>query len=250
MDMDKQEPQGHSDNEHMAATVNGQRDIARVLTDLMTHQLLLTGVGNRGRQKLLGQIVGVEEFDGHFLLECLSESCKSDEDILDKDGVSFSAMYDNQCVQFVVGEAQRSQHEGRTICRLAMPSSLVCVQRRGIFRASVPQSNPAMCWLQTADSRKYAGTVLDIGVGGMGLLYESDAPIFELGEVVYGCRLSVPGVGEFVVSLRVRNQMNLVLADGKKKWRLGCEFVDLSSAVERELQRYIIKIGRINRPQS
>lgn len=86
--------------------------------------------------------------------------------------------------------------------------------------------------------------VVDVSVGGVGLTYPSGEADIVLGQVIHGCRLLIPEVGEFIVSLKVRNQVELVQPNQKRVWRLGCEFIELPSVIERELQRYIFKIER------
>ncbi len=242
--MDLQKFQHLSEGEFKEIAVNEPREVVHVLTDLMRHKVPLAGVGNRDRQELLAVIVGVEELGRHLLLACLSAGCESSADILAKEGVRFSAQCNELCVQFVAGMARRIRHEGREVFQLPLPADLLCLQRRGVHRVTVPQTNPAHCRLQISDSKVLDSTALDISIGGVSLSYQADEPIFTIGQILYGCRLAVPGVGEFVISLRVRNQVRLGLAGGKRVWRIGCDFVDASSAIERELQRYIIKIER------
>ncbi len=233
-----------SEGELKEIAVNEPGAVVQVLTDLMLHKVPLAGIGNRDKQELLAVIVGVEELGRHLLLACLSSGCESSADILAKEGVRFSAQHNELCVQFVAGMARRIRHEGREVFQLPLPADLLCLQRRSIHRVTAPQTNPPHCRLQISDSNALDSTALDISISGVSLSYQSDEPIFIIGQILYGCRLAVPGVGEFVVSLHVRNQVRLTLAGGKRVWRIGCEFVDASSAIERELQRYIIKIER------
>lgn len=230
--------------------VSDPREVLWILVDLMRQQAPLAGVGNRSGQELLANIVGVEEIGRQMLLACLSAGCETNEDILGKDGVRFSARHGELCVQFVAGMARRQRHEGREIYLLPLPSELLCMQRRNAHRVAVPEANPPVCRLPLADTETLECVALDIGIGGIGLAYQSDEAIFTSGQILYGCRLAVPGVGEFILSLRVRNQVRLVLPGGARRWRVGCEFVNASSAIERELQRYMIKIEREGQAQN
>lgn len=236
--------QSLTEGEFKEIEVRDPREIVRILVDLMQRQAPLAGVGNRSGLEFLASIVGVEEVDGQILLGCLTVGCETNEDILGKDGVRLSAQHSELCVQFVVGMAHRIRHDGREVYSLPLPGELLCLQRRAAHRVVVPPSNPPHCRLPMTDLEMLDSVALDISIGGISLAYQTEEPIFTPGQMLYGCRLAVPGVGEFILSLKVRNQVRMVLPGGKHQWRLGCEFVNASSAIERELQRYMIKIER------
>lgn len=242
--MDKrngQTPRG-GESKEVGATDPGE--IVRILADLMRRQVPLSGVGNRSKEEFLARIVGIEEIGRQMLLGCLTVGCETNEDILGKDGVRFSTRHGEQCVQFVAGMARRIRHEGREVYSLPLPSGLLCLQRRDAHRVVVPQGHPPHCRLPLTETEALDSVALDIGIGGVSLVYHTEEPVFTPGQILYGCRLAVPGVGEFILSLWVRNQVRLVLPGGTHRWRMGCEFADASSAIERELQRYMIKIER------
>lgn len=242
--MDTGKPPYQPESKNNEFGLSEPREIVRVLTDLMRRRTPLAGIGNRDGQELLAMIVGVEEVGRYVLLACLSSGCEASADIVAKEGVRFSAQHNELYVRFVAGMARRVRHEGRELFQLPLPAELLCLQRRGVHRVAVPRANPPRCRLPVSDSETLDGIAMDISISGISLSYLSDAPIFSAGQILYGCRLAVPGMGDFVIGLRVCNQVRLVLPGGDHSWRIGCEFINASSAVERELQRYMIKIER------
>ena len=219
------------------------REIASFLGGLAQRQVPLAGRGNGDKQAFLVIVLDVDEPARQFFLAGLPGAEPSG-DLLTNTGATFSVRDGAAQVQFVVGSARQAQFAGHAGYRLDLPASLLRVQRRGIYRVAVPRENPPRCRLHLANSEELASAALDISVGGVGLMYQADEPAVVLGQILHGCRLMIPELGEFIISLRVRNQVRLVLPGGRHMWRIGCEFIDASSSVGRELQRYIFKIGR------
>jgi c-di-GMP-binding flagellar brake protein YcgR len=66
---------------------------------------------------------------------------------------------------------------------------------------------------------------------------------FQVGDVLRGCRIELPDVGEVEVNLQIRH----VLVRGHLGYdaaQAGCEFVELAPAAQRKLFRYLLQLDR------
>lgn len=241
--MDMHKFQALPENALGQVEVSDPHEVAAFLRELSRRETPLAGVGNGDKHEFLATVLGVDEAAGQFFMACPPD-VEASGDLFTQEGATFSLRDKDAYIQFVAGSAHRALHDGRDAYRLALPAELLRLQRRGVYRAATPRENPPHCQLHLPDAEGLDSMALDISVCGVGLTYQADTPTVTLGQILHGCRLIVPDVAEFIISLRVRNQVRLVLPDGRHVWRIGCEFVDATVAVERELQRYITKIGR------
>lgn len=229
--------------------IDSPLEIERILRGMMEQKVLVSGSGNKSMNVFITTILGVEGQSRQFFLECPLDG-HLDDDLLVKDGAAFSARYENVQIQFMAGLGKRVEHEGRPAYRLPFPGRFLRFQRREFYRVEVPRANPSTCRFCLADQEPVESVVADVSIGGIGLTYKPGEADITLGQVIHGCRLFIPEVGEFVVSLKVRNQIDLTLRNGEHAWRIGCEFIGLPAIVERELQRYIFKIERDRHAQA
>lgn len=127
-----------------------------------------------------------------------------------------------------------------------MPKSLLRLQRRDAYRLETSMVNPVKCEVNTG-AGLIDTVVIDISVGGVGILAYQGKGVLKPGETYHGCRLDLHGTGLFAVSLAVCSTFDVVLKNGKLTHRVGCRFIDLPASVETEIQRYINKVERERR---
>ncbi|NWG87985.1 MAG: flagellar brake protein [Hydrogenophilaceae bacterium] len=223
--------------------VDNPLEIERILRGMMERKVLLAGAGKTSESSFITTILAVDGPARQFHLECPVD-LQMDSDMVAKDGAAFSARHESVQIQFAAGSAKRVEIGGRSAYLLPFPAALLRFQRRDFYRVEAPDANPAKCRMPLSDHKVLEGIVVDVSVGGIGLTYKPGEADIALGQVIHGCRLLIPAVGEFLVSLKVRNQVERILRNGEQAWRIGCEFIDLPSIIERELQRYIFKIER------
>ncbi|TCS71018.1 c-di-GMP-binding flagellar brake protein YcgR [Sulfuritortus calidifontis] len=248
--MDIHNYQSQTEGDVSRYLVDSPLEIERILRGMMEQKILVSGSGNKSKNAFITTVLGVDGQSRQFFLESPLDG-HMDDDLLVKDGAAFSARYENVQIQFIAGLGKRLEHEGRAAYRLPFPTRFLRFQRREYYRVEVPRANPSKCRFTLANQKQVVeGVVADISIGGIGLTYKPGEADVALGQVIHGCRLFIPEVGEFVVSLKVRNQIDLTLRNGEHAWRIGCEFIDLPSIVERELQRYIFKIERDRHAQA
>jgi c-di-GMP-binding flagellar brake protein YcgR len=124
-----------------------------------------------------------------------------------------------------------------------MPKELLRLQRRESYRLATSVVNPVKC-LINAGGHFLETVVIDISIGGIGILSYEGISLLKAGETYHGCRVEMPGAGTFAVSLNVCTIFDVALKNGRVTHRAGCRFIDLPPSVETEIQRYINRLER------
>lgn len=68
-----------------------------------------------------------------------------------------------------------------------------------------------------------------------------------VGRTFTKCRIELPEVGVITTGLQIRNSLTTTLQDNRTNRRLGCQFVDISSAHLSMVQRYVTNVSAITR---
>jgi c-di-GMP-binding flagellar brake protein YcgR len=130
-------------------------------------------------------------------------------------------------IEFASESPQPAVHEGARAIRLAFPRSVAINRRRLQGRAAVSPQLSLRCVGYFGGSPSFAGSVIDISEGGIGLMREFSKYPLKPGTVLKGYRLERPGRDAVVVDLEVR-YMETVAQDGGPRLKIGCRFVDPS----------------------
>lgn len=154
----------------------------------------------------------------------------------------FEGSLDRAALRFSCNPGWLDSHEGRPALRLPIPVRMLYLQRREFMRREPPPGG-LVCFLRLAEDTEVEATIRDIGGGGLAIVATRSAVKFAVGDVLAGCRIELPDIGEVEVSLQVRH----VLARGSLGYdatQAGCEFVDLAPAAQRKLFRYLLQLDR------
>lgn len=220
-------------------------EVERVLRGVMETRALVTIQVTEGREFLVTTLVALDTGEGALYLGCGDDERKNAV-LLGAASVTFFTHHEKIKVQFVSEALQLVMVEGRPLFRVPMPATLLRFQRREYFRLPTSLTNPIKCFIPSPEGNIDAA-VIDISVGGIGILaYEHGTPIIA-GEIYHGCHLSLPGGAAFLVSLNVRSTYDITLKNGVVSHRAGCQFINLPASVESEIQRYIFRIERDRR---
>ena len=137
-------------------------------------------------------------------------------------------------------------HASGAVISAAYPGELIRLQRRNSYRLGTSVVHPVKC-LIGKDGHLMEATVVDLSVGGVGVLAYRIQGELTPGETYHGCRLALPESGEFAVSMTVRSTYEVARPDGQKAHRAGCQFIDLPASIETQIQRYILRVDRERR---
>lgn len=150
-------------------------------------------------------------------------------------------------IQFSIATPVMVRHDGRDAWRSPMPDRLLRLQRRESYRLGTSLAHPIRCRLPTA-AGILETTLLDISVGGVAMLAYEDGRHLAAGQVIQGCRISLPDeAAELGCNLRIVNTFSVLLKNGRLSHRAGCEFVNLPASAESLIQRFILRTERERR---
>lgn len=223
-------------------------EIRFYLNQLSKKRCIATAYLDEGRSLFLTSVIAVDEKKGQILLDPAHDETMN-RLAGNADRITVATHLDRVKIQFRLSSVTMTSQQGqRTLCA-NIPDSLLRLQRREFFRLEPPLSAPVFCkvTLQPAEgiTKVFDMPVSDISAGGISLI----SPV-ENAEYLYqnmpltDCRLDIPGEGVITVNLEVRKVVEISNRSGQHNLRIGCEFIDLSSARQAMIERYITKIER------
>lgn len=150
---------------------------------------------------------------------------------------------DRAALRFSSGPAVLDTYDDKPALRLHVPERMLYLQRREFMRRE-PPAGSLVCHLRISEEApEVRATIRDIGGGGLAIVATRSAMEFTTGEVLQGCRIELPEIGEVEVNLQIRHVL-VHSRIGHDVAQAGCEFVDLAPAVQRKLFRYLMQLDR------
>lgn len=225
--------------------VTNAHEIQGYLNEVMTDKTLVAIYGKNGRDFVLSTLLSVGEPPGYLLLEQSGDAAMNAM-LLASPHCTFATTHNQIHLQFSSDRVEADRFGKEAAFRLPMPRELLRLQRRDYYRLGTSVLNPLKCLINT-DQGLMETVVMDLSIGGVGVLSYENSGRIRAGELYQGCRLALPGTGEFALSLAVRTTFDVTLKNGRVTHRAGCEFIDLPPSVETAIQRYIISVERERR---
>lgn len=135
--------------------------------------------------------------------------------------------------------------------KIAIPQSVVRLQRREYFRLATPVVNPVACQIPVPDdenpgsNKMLSFALVDISLGGVGLVTtELLDPSIEIGASFNGCQIDFPDIGKTNLTLQVKNVVAIPVKEGVVKHRIGLCFVNPSTGNSGLIHRYTFNLER------
>jgi c-di-GMP-binding flagellar brake protein YcgR len=225
--------------------VDHPNEIERILVGVMEKKALVTAYSDNNRDFVVTTFVAVDPDEKAIFLG-LGPDPALNETLVASQQVSFNTAHDQVRVLFTTPGLEIVNLAGERVFKTAMPTEVLRFQRREYYRLPTSLVNPVKCEIDV-DGRRIETTVVDISIGGVGVLAYSEGSELVEDRVYHGCRLILPDVGSYMVSLHVRVVYEPAVRNGIITRRLGCQFIDLTPSIETDIQRYIIRIERERR---
>lgn len=147
-------------------------------------------------------------------------------------------------IQFTCNRVVPIQFAGKAALATDLPQQLMRLQRREYYRLTVPLSIPLVCYIPTADGEVVEVSLVDISLGGVGIIgYPPDIAL-EPGRTYQNCRIELPETGTIVVDLAIKSAFDITLKNGIRTRRSGCEFTRIPGTMQNLIQRYINRVER------
>ncbi|MDB5918696.1 MAG: pilZ domain protein [Massilia sp.] len=226
--------------------VGSRREIVSLLRNIGEKNQLIRMLVHGEADVCVTSILAVDQDTNTLTLD---RSVNGDQNlrILAAKRISFETTLDKIRILFASEGVTETEFEERPAFQIAVPATLVRLQRREFYRMATPVSNPVRAIVPLPEELG-GGTAIfplaDISCGGIALLDNK----FMLGNTIginySGCRIDLPDIGTVMTTLQVRNSLDLTLLNNKANRRLGCHFSDISRANLAMVQRYITKLER------
>jgi len=246
-------PQHHfsaADHDDLLArcTLHSRAEILFQLRAIQKRKLLVNLELQGSRQIIVTSVLMVNETKNTLILDSARGDALNQELMAGK-GAEFVAHLDGVSISFATGPVAGCKYEGMPALRIALPPSLVRLQRREHFRVPMPIANPVRCIVPSADGEAdpIATHLVDISCGGVAIAETGGRLGLETGRILPDCRLLLPESDTIITSLEVRNSAQIRLHNGSFQTRLGCQFVDLPNDMAAKLQRFVMDIERARR---
>ncbi len=224
--------------------IHSRREILRLLRQVGDSRQLVQLRIAGSASAAVTSILAVE--DDYAVIDC-APSRVLNQRIVDSDHLLFETVLDNIRILFETGGALPCEYQGGPALQIAIPATLVRLQRREFYRVPTPAVNPVVCDIpiENGERRRIVSAPLqNISAGGIAIVDEQKLLNPTIGFVYPDCRISLPGSVALVCALEIRNLRDITLANGKTVRRLGCAFVDLPSQMLNAVQRYITSLER------
>lgn len=230
----------HTDDEIERCTLSGQREVLFQLRNLIRVKARVAVTFDEGRHSFLTVLIDLSEAKKLLYLD-VGGSPETNQAFLRSERCQFSAIVDGIRIQFSGRNPQLAKLDGEEVLAVAIPPSLLRLQRRDAFRLQLPSTKPYLCRIARNTPEEVALPIYDISVGGIGIQL-GEPPKFERMQRVENCWLDLRESGTFPVTLEIRYINHSESLTNKPIWHLGCQFVNLSLANETQIQRFMARI--------
>ena len=216
---------------------------------------LLRGIGEKNqliRMLIKGEadvcvtsILDVDEAHNTVYLDC-SIDTEQNKRILASRRLSFETTLDKVRILFGTEHIESTIYEGNPAFKIAVPATLIRLQRREYYRIATPVTNPVRVVIPLPEELGGPTTfpLADISCGGIAILDNKLMLGDAIGKNYLDCRIELPEIGQVATALQIRNSLDLTLLNNKSNRRLGCEFVNISRGNLSNVQRYITRLER------
>ena len=229
--------------------LNSSTEILFLLNAIKKRNLLVNLDIAGSRQIIVTSILAVNKSDNTLILDSARGDALNRE-LMSGKGAEFTTHLEGVSISFSTGPVTLCEYENMPALRIAIPKSIVRLQRREFFRVPLPIARPIKCIVPSTSSDDVDSIsvhIVDIGCGGIAIAEFGGRLGTESGRILPVCRLLLPDTDVIITSLEIRNSAQIRLLNGAFQTRLGCQFVDLPNDMAAILQRFVMNIERVRR---
>lgn len=217
--------------------VRSRSVVLRVLNSIMTQDLPLSVRFLNAGCTIDTSLIFVDEEGGTLLLACPPEwelMMKAP-----KDSMMVSCVFAGNKLEFQAGACAKVDLDGMPVVGMPIPDFLWRFQRR----ADVREKTEALSITLNMGFLDAEGEVVNLSRSGVGLVHCERGLNLTKGEVLRGCKITVPGFGRVSVDLVVVHHADAHGADGKAVTRVGCQFAGLSDSARQVISHYLAALA-------
>jgi c-di-GMP-binding flagellar brake protein YcgR len=229
--------------------VHSRSEILSLLRAIMQRKLLVNLDLPGSRHIVVTSVIAVDATTNRLILD-VARGDALNRELLTGKGADFITQLDGVSISFATGPVTLIDYDKLPALAMAVPSSLIRLQRREHFRVVLPIARPVKCVIPAHgddDPESIQTHIVDIGCGGVALMDPSGRLGTATGRILQRCRLLLPDLDPITTALEIRNTAQIRRPNGAFQTRLGCRFVDLPNDAAAMLQRFVMKIERDRR---
>ncbi len=206
--------------------VRSRREMIRLLNGMMEEGALLSISFMNSNDVAESTLLDVDEPGNRLLLECPPDWRGMVKRHSGSDRIMLVCVLGDAKIQFQSGIGEVVDIDDARALSLSIPEFMWRFQRRRDTRYKVAglKIRLNLGFMETD------AEVADLGMGGIGVLNCDSALQLQVGEILSGCAIALPGVGQIAVDLTVQHQTPLRLPDGCEVTRVGCQFTQLDDS--------------------
>ena len=222
--------------------VSNRTEIRNLLLCLARRPDIITAYFNDGHQYMLTAVLGVIDERGLLVLDVGPDDATTQQAIA-SGRLLCTTKHDGVLIRFSCENLQSARFQAQQAIATPIPDSVYRLQRREFFRVVTPKLNGPRCTFpkQRGDT-SCTLTVIDLSVGGLGMLDPESRLSAGEQERIENCRLYLPELGEIGVTVVIRNKGLFTPHNGEPQTRIGASFEGLSISDNATLQRYIFHL--------
>ncbi|MGL6070286.1 flagellar brake protein [Craterilacuibacter sp.] len=231
-------------------TLSSRLEIAHHLKSIAASGNMATLFSDHGKSFVLTRLLEVDLAAGRLVFDW-GGSEPANRQLLEGERNVFVCAPEGVKTQCVLGQFSRIEYEGRPALSVALPETVLKLQRRECFRIQTPVASPLLCLINDYPVEPLVLPLLDISLGGMALLLPRDSAIsVNIGDAYRDCHIELKPFGVLDVAFEVRYQQSSIQRNDVEITRVGCQFLSMTQARENLVQRYIATLERERRALS
>ena len=215
-------------------------EIVRVLQAVKSrHKLVMTYLPGGKFQALLRFV----DPDGRRLIIGRSPVPGANAALLSRPRWTFHAELPEWHVEFALGGARETLHDGVAAFEFGFPDVIVCHQPRAHPRVPIEPEAQLKCIANTRGHIAFEASIVDISAGGLGFIVYAPSTPLETGTMLLGCRIQAPDGAVVEVDLEVRYTKPVDSAEAQRAVRSGCRLVNPSAEALELILLYVGSAG-------
>jgi len=230
-------------------TVHHPKEVSQILAELSKNKAILNVSFNHGNDQCLTTIIGVDSEKRAVYLD-IGLDAGFNKKLLESNHMVISKN-DGIRIRWTSAKITLVKLKDGEALKIALPRSMIRLQRREFFRSPTPLVHPLICYvpyhhpINKSENTVFELMLIDASLGGIGTVLSGPLPpVMEVGTVFEDCKLKLPNYGELNISLCVRNVKEIISKSGALRHRIGLQFTDVSKVDERLIQRYVFNLER------
>jgi c-di-GMP-binding flagellar brake protein YcgR len=222
-------------------------EVVQILRSLNNHADSLAVYFDQGRNFILTALLDVRPAQETFVFDVGSNE-EMNNRLLKSDKLIFVGIQDGVRVQWNTGPVAKTQYGGGPAFVAWLPQTVLRLQRRDYFRATIPQSLGVRCHIPSLNTGSEGLVVHDISVGGLCVLGNDPLAKAQAMDTFDGCTITLDEhLGDLREALEVRHVTPVNLRGGKSQTRVGLRFCAIAAADQARIQRFLVKVEQAKR---